>query len=170
MNNRNKKIFLAVSIAVPFLIYCFYYYGVMLKNAPYRFADFESITLKYGMGTNLVNQYDSRTGDFQYEDSRDSLVKTNVKLSKDALLYLHRKAAELGLWNMPDVIESGDTTRPTPHFFVEFRYKEKSKKMLLDLNYEEKPKLRAAAKSVVDEVRDKVIEAEANARKFKEKE
>ena len=124
MNNRNKKIFLAISIAVPFLIYCFYYYGIMLKNAPYRFADLESITLKYGMGTNLVNQYDSRTGNFQYENSRDSLVKTNVKLSKDDMLYL---------------------------------------------NYEAKPKLRAAAKSVVDEVRDKVIEAEENARKYQEK-
>jgi hypothetical protein len=166
MNNRNKKIFLALSIAIPFLVYCFYYYGVMLKNAPYRFADFESITLKYGMGTDLVNQYDSRTGDFQYVNSRDSLVKTNVKLSKDDLLYLHRKAAELGLWNMPDEIESGDTTRPTPHYYVEFRYKEKSKKMLLDLNYVQNEKLRAAAKSVVDEVKNKVIENEQNARKF----
>ncbi|HEY0900117.1 MAG TPA: hypothetical protein VGD90_12335 [Sphingobacteriaceae bacterium] len=160
MNNRNKKIFLALSIAIPFLVYCFYYYGVMLKNAPYRFSDFESVTLKYGMGTNLINQYDSRTGAYQYENTRDSLVKTKVKLTKDDLLYLHRKAAELGFWNMPDVIEGADQTRPTPHYYLEFKYKEKTKTMLFDLGYMEKPKLRAAAKAIIDEVSNKINEAE----------
>lgn len=166
MNNRNKKIFLALSIAIPFLVYCVYYYGIMLKNAPYRFADFESFTLKYGMGTNLINQYDSKTGYYQYENTSDSLIKTHVKLNKDDLLYLHRKAAELGFWNMPDVIESGDTTRTTPHYYLEFKYKEKSKKMLFDLNYTEKERLRAAAKSLIDEVSNKVNEAEDRAKKF----
>ncbi|HEY1009468.1 MAG TPA: hypothetical protein VGE58_05130, partial [Daejeonella sp.] len=79
----------------------------MVKNAPYRFSDFDSITFRYGLGDSLINTYSSKTGDYQYINSRDSLVKETVKLRKDDLLYLHRKAAELGFWNFPREI-SGD--------------------------------------------------------------
>ncbi|HEY1025885.1 MAG TPA: hypothetical protein VGE26_12015 [Sphingobacteriaceae bacterium] len=160
MSDRGKKIFLAVSIAVPFLLYCFYYYSIMIKNAPYRFADFESITLKYGLGDSLVNQYNSKNGHYQYVNDRDSLVKTNVKLRKDDLLYLHRKAAELGFWNMPEELEGKDTLRATPHYYLEFKYKEKSKSMLFDAGYSENEKLRNAAKSLIDEVSRTIHDAE----------
>ena len=43
MNKNLKKAFLIVSIALPFLIYCVYYYSMMIKNAPYKFSEFQSI-------------------------------------------------------------------------------------------------------------------------------
>src|SRR5690606_14835823 len=92
MSDRSKKIFLVICIIVPFLLYCFYYYSQMFKKAPFRFSDFESVVLKYGEGNDLINQFDSETGQYQYVNTRDSLVTDTVRLRKDDLQYLHGKA------------------------------------------------------------------------------
>src|SRR5690606_18456444 len=102
MSDRAKKIFLGLSIFVPFLLYSVFYYSQMFKNAPFRFVDFESIVLRYGHGDSLVNRFDSQTGIYQYVNKRDSLVTDTVRLRKDDLQYLHGKAAQLGFWNLPE--------------------------------------------------------------------
>lgn len=155
MSERGKKIFLAICIITPFLLYCVYYYSIMVKNAPYRFSDFESITFKYGLGDSLINQYNSKTGDYQYVDSRDSLIKVKVRLRKDDLLYLHRKAAELGFWNFPDEISGEDMpgrSLNSPHYYIEYKYKDKTKHILYDAQNSENPKLNDAAKSLITEI------------------
>jgi len=153
MSDRTKKIFLAVCIVVPFLLYCFYYYSQMFRNAPFRFADFESIVLKYGHGDDLVNQFDSRTGRFQYLNNRDSLVVDTVRLRKDDVQYLHGKATQLGFWNLPEDMTSGDADgKQTARFFLQYNYKEKSKEITLDADFNGNPKMRDVAKSMVDEV------------------
>lgn len=154
MSDRTKKIFLAVCIVVPFLLYCFYYYSQMFKNAPFRFSDFESIVLKYGTGDDLVNQFDSSTGRYQYLNVRDSLVIDTVRLRKDDFQYLHGKATQLGFWNLPDDMTSGDATggQPVPRFYLQYNYKEKSKEITLDADFDGNPKMRDVAKSIVDEV------------------
>ncbi|MXV52418.1 hypothetical protein GS399_15695 [Pedobacter sp. HMF7647] len=161
MSDRGKKIFLALSIIIPFLVYCIYYYGIMIKNAPYRFKDMESVVLKYGIGDSLINQFDSKTGNYQYVNTRDSLVKTNVKLTKDDLLYLHHKAVELGFWDFPKQIIGNDTlaSKKAPHFYLEFKYKEKSKTMLFDVSYNQKPKLREAAEQLIKLVQKTITDA-----------
>lgn len=153
MNERNKRIFLAICIIVPFLLYCFYYYSQMFKNAPFRFADFESIVLKYGQGDNLVNQFDSKTGRYQFLNVQDSLVVDTVRLRKDDLQYLHGKATQLGFWNLPDDMTANDTNgKPAAaRFYLQFNYKEKSKEVTLDADFNGNAKMRDAAKSMVDE-------------------
>ncbi len=154
MSDRTKKIFLAVCIVVPFLLYCFYYYSQMFKNAPFRFSDFESIVLKYGEGDDLVNQFDSSTGRYQYLNVRDSLVVDTVRLRKDDFQYLHGKATQLGFWNLPDDMTSGDSTGkpPVARFYLQYNYTEKSKEITLDADFGGNPKMRDVAKSMVDEV------------------
>ena len=154
MSERSKRIFLIICIAVPFLAYCFFYYSQMFKNAPFRFTDFESVVLKYGEGDDLINQFDSGTGRYQYLNLQDSLVVDTVKLRKDDFQYLHSKAAQLGLWNLPDDMTSDDTTsqNPVPRFYLQYNYKEKSKEITLDANFNGNGKMRDAAKSIVDEV------------------
>lgn len=164
MSDRSKKIFLGVSIILPFLVYCIYYYGIMIKNAPYKFTEFESITFKYGTKDSLINRYDSKTGDYYYVNNHDSLVKTNVKLKHDDLLYLHRKAVMLGFWDFPEVLPG--STSPNrhadiPQYYLEYRYKRKSKKLLFDLDYEAVPKLKEAVKSLVDEVSKTINDAQS---------
>ena len=163
MTDRSKKIFLAICIITPFLLYCFYYYGIMIKNAPYKFSEFESITFKYGLGDSLVNQYNSKSGEYQFLNSRDSLVKTNLKLSKDDLLYLHRKAAEQGFWNFPEVFSGSNTSggsSKAPHYYIEYKYKNKSKHVLFDAAYNDKPKLGDAARQLVKEITTVINDAQ----------
>lgn len=153
MSERNKKIFLAICIIIPFIVYCYIYYSQMIRNAPYRFADFESFVLRYGEGDNLINEFDSKTGIYRYIDRRDSLVTDTVRLRKDDLQHLHGKAAQLGFWNLPeDMTVQADGRKPTPRFYLQYNYKEKSKAVTLDANFEGNPKMLEAAKSVVDEV------------------
>ena len=162
MSDRAKKIFLAICIITPFILYTVYYYSIMVKNAPYRFADFESITLNYGLGDSLVNRFNSKTGEYQFLNTRDSLIKTNVRLKKDDLLYLHRKAAELGFWNFPEEITPGNDAQKSvnsPHYYLEFKYKEKTKHILFDAEYSDDPKLRDAAKQLITEVSNMISEA-----------
>lgn len=155
MSNRAKTIFLSLSIFGSFFIYCVYYYSKMIQNAPYRSYDLESIVFKYGEGTNLINQFDSRTNTYQYLNASDSLVSTTVRLNKDDFIYIHHKAAELGFWNFPDDMTSTNNpedAQKSTHFYLEFNYKEKSKQMLVDVNYNGNPKLLDAAKSLVGEM------------------
>ena len=163
MSDRAKKIFLGICIITPFLLYSVYYYSVMVKNAPYRFSDFDSITFKYGMGDSLVNQYNSKTGAYQYVNQNDSLVKATVKLRKDDLLYLHRKAAESGFWNFPEVLENkspGNQKVNSPHYYIEFKYKDKSKYVLYDAAYSDNQKLGDAAKQLTKEISSMINDAE----------
>ena len=163
MSDRGKKIFLGLSVVVPFLLYCVYYYGNMIKNAPYKYSEMESINLKYGLGDNLINTYDSKTGNYQYLDKRDSMVKTNVKLSKDDLLFLHRKAIDMGFWDFPEEIVSPqkDSLNKAPHYYLEYVYKRKSKHMLFDSRYIENPTLADAARQLIEVTTKTINTAEA---------
>jgi hypothetical protein len=168
MTDRQKKIFLAICIVVPFMAYCFYYYGIMIKNAPYKFTEMESISLKYGLGDSLINQFDSKTGLYQYLNDQDSLVKTQVKLSKDDLLYLHRKAVELGFWNFPQNMRLNPaerTHKTAPHYYLEFIYQRKSKILDFDANYAGNEKLKDAAKILLETVSTTINDAEDKQRK-----
>jgi len=160
---RSKKIFLLLSIVVPFLIYCFYYYGMMVKNAPYKFAEFQSLVLKYGDTDSMLNRYDSRTGDYQFVNSHDSVVREHLRLTKDDLLYLHRKAADLGFWDFPNHIDA-DSLAPNfkkaPRYYIEFNYKRKSKRVYFNDSYDDNAKLKDAADRLTKEIRDKLIAVE----------
>jgi hypothetical protein len=71
------------------------------------------------------------------------------------LLYLHRKAAELGFWNFPKELKGDSESAKgsnTPTYYIEFKYKDKSKSVLYDINYEKEPKLSSAAKSLITEI------------------
>ncbi|WPU90997.1 hypothetical protein SNE25_16890 [Mucilaginibacter sabulilitoris] len=167
MSDRSKKIFFALTIIVPFLVYCFYYYGMMIKNAPYRFSDFDSITFAYGPVDSLVNRYDSKTGDYQYVDRRDSLVKMHLRLTNDDLLYLHRKAADLGFWDFP-VKELADSTHgknKSIRYIIEFKYKKKSKRVVFDTEYAGDVRLIDANKTLIKEIRQSLYTAEERLKK-----
>lgn len=162
---RSKKIFLIASIVVPFMLYCFYYYGMMIKNAPYKFSELESIRFEYGIGDSLRNKYDSKTGNYQFVNRRDLLVKMTMKLTNDDLLYLHRKAADLGFWDFPAKELGNDTTVKAPKFLIQFNYKRKSKTVLYDENYNGEEKLKDANQRLIREIRTILDQAEARQKK-----
>jgi hypothetical protein len=168
MENRNKKIFLIASITLPFLAYCFYYYGMMIKNAPYKFTEFDHISIQYGRGDSLLNKYNSKTNDYQYLNKHDSVKRMKLHLSKNDLQYLHRKAADLGFWDFPkNETSNGDTTKVgdknTMRYIVEFSYKRKTKRVVFDTNFGGDAKLIDAnvrlikeIQHVIDDTQDKM--------------
>ncbi|MBC7567639.1 MAG: hypothetical protein H7223_11830 [Pedobacter sp.] len=163
MTFRGKKIFLAFTIVVPFIIYCVIYYTPMLRNAKYRSTEFVSLQFKWGVGAILQNTYDSSTGNYQYVDTRDSLIKTNVKLRKNDIIYLHNKANELGLWNFPEVIANeGEDLKSNKvlRYEIRFNYKRKSKKVIYMTNYTEMPKLRNVAGQMQKLITQSINDAE----------
>jgi len=169
MDSKFKRIFLMATVIVPFVAYCVYYYGHMFKNAPYRFSEFDSIVFEYGTGDSLVNKYNSKTGAYQFVDSRDSIVKMQLHLPKEELLYLHRKAADLGFWDFPND-ERGDTSirhngMRAPRYLIEFNYKRKSKKVLYDESFNGDPRLIDANRRLIGEIKKVLAEEEDRERK-----
>jgi len=169
MSDKTKRVFLILTVIVPFLFYCIYYYAGIFKNAPYKFTEFKSFVFQYGDKDSLVNKYNSVTGDYQYLNNRDSLVKIKMFLKKSELLYLHRKAADLGFWDFPADERTDDTSRvngvKAPRFLIEFTYMRKKKRVIYDGNYVGPQKLLDANKQMVKEIQSVLNEAEARLKK-----
>jgi hypothetical protein len=140
----------------------------MIKNAPYKFTEFKSFVIQYGTSDSLLNKYDSKTGNYQYLNKKDSLIKTNLLLKSSELLFLHRKAAELGFWDFPSD-ERGDSTKykgekPT-RYYIEFNYQRKSKKVLFDESFNGDAKLKDANENVIKEILHVLADAEDRKKK-----
>jgi len=139
----------------------------MLKNAPYKFTEFESMSIQYGDRDSLLNKFDSKTGNYQYLNSRDSLIKKRLHLPKDDLLYLHRKAADLGFWDFPEN-EAGDsvkTGQQPVRYIIEFKYQRKSKRVIYDSNFEGDPRLIDANQRLIKEIMQVLNQEEQNEKK-----
>lgn len=152
-----------MTIVVPFLIYCVVYYTPMFRNAPYKLKEFESIDLKWGVGNKLQNTYNSATGNYVYLNAKDSLIKTNVKLRKNDILYLHSKANEIGFWNFPELIANQGAdlnSAQVPRYVMQFNYKKKSKKVIYMADYNEIPKLKGLAAQMKTLLQQSINDAE----------
>jgi hypothetical protein len=162
---KSKKTFLILSITLPFLLYCFYYYGMMVKNAPYKFSEFDSMQIQFGYRDSLLNKYDSKTGEYQYINKKDSVVKMHMRLTNDDLLYLHRKAADLGFWDFPAKELSNDSTVRAPRYIITFRYKRKTKSVVFDANYTGPEKLVDANQRLIKEIKSRLGDAQQRLKK-----
>ena len=160
MKKRTKTIFLGLCIIGSFFIYCVFYYSNMLKNAPFRFSDFESIDIQYGLRDSMLNTYNSATQDYQYLNKNNEVVKEKLKLSNDDLLFLHRKAMEMGFWNVDNDMTTPrqDSTQgvKVPRYILEYKYKDKSKRVVLDADYPGNQKMKDAAKTTIEKVLDRI--------------
>ncbi|WP_255563173.1 MULTISPECIES: hypothetical protein [Mucilaginibacter] len=140
---------------------------MMVKNAPYKFAEFESLKLEYGFNDSLLNKYNSATGDYQFVNRKDSVVKMHMNLSKDDLLYLHRKAAELGFWDFPANEIKKDPKERSMRYIIEYKYKRKTKRVVYDEAYDGNEKLKDANERLIKEIQKKLDENEARLRNIK---
>lgn len=116
------------------------YYLINIKQGPYSAAQFVSLQYSWGIGDSLANHYNSATGDYQYLDAKDSLIRTNVKLHSNQIIYIHSKANELDFWNLPDVIANPGTDLKSDkilRYEMVFAYEGKTKKIIFFTNYNE---------------------------------
>lgn len=158
--NLRKNVSLIATVAVLIITAVVGYYVISLKKAPYAVSDFESFTYKWGMGDDFENSYSSLSGDYQYLNSRDSLVKTNVRLRSNDIIFIHNKVNELGFWNLPNTIGKASVLGESVVCEIEFNYKGKSKKVTFHNNEDKHPGLLDSAKQIRDVLQQAIDEAE----------
>lgn len=157
MSTRFKKIFLGISIALPFLAYCVYYYGQMISNAPFKYSELVSIEFRAGKGKAVLSTYSSQKAIYTYKNNKDSTVNIKVKLFDRDRFYLHKQAADIGFWNMPDSMGGNQNS---PYYFVQFNYKRKSKHIYISQDYDGNVKLKDAAIQISRTVEKTINDAE----------
>ncbi|RZL45500.1 MAG: hypothetical protein EOP00_17300 [Pedobacter sp.] len=168
MTSRGKKIFLASTIIIPFLIYCIIYYAPIIRNAPFKAKEFVSLEYKWGVGKNLENSYNSATGEYRYYNNNDSLIVTNVKLTERDKKFLDSNADEQGFWNLPDVVANGEADLQNSkalRYFMKFNYQQKSKEVTYLADFDGNPKMRSAAAQMQKVIEQTLVDSEEKQKK-----
>jgi len=169
MTDSSKKRFLFITIIGSFAVYSIIYYGQVFNHAPYNFKEFKSFVFKYGSRDSMVNYYNSATGEYDYLNKHDSLVKTHLVLTKLELDSLHVDARHLGFWDFPEMEVNIDSTSPgfdkAPRYFMQFNYKRKTKEVTFDANYNGPLKLIDANKVMIKKITGILSEAEERQKK-----
>jgi len=168
MTSRGKKIFLASTIIIPFLIYCIVYYAPIVRNAPFKAKEFVSLEYKWGAGNNLENSYNSATGEYKYYNNNDSLITTKIELSEKDKKFLDSNADEQGFWNLPDVVANNEADLQNSkalRYFIKFNYQKKSKEVTYLSDFNGNPKMRGAAAQIQKVIEQRLIDIEEKQKK-----
>ena len=147
MSTRAKKIFLLLSVVVPFLVYSIIYYAPMIRNAPFKAEEFVSLSYSWGLGAHLDNHYNSATGEYHYINAHDSLVVKHFKLDADAIKELDKAAHVQGFFNLPGVMSNDETSLQSPdkvRFEITLNYQRKSKKVIFVSDFQGNEKMKDA--------------------------
>ena len=165
MNFLKKNISLIATIAVILIAGVGGYYLMNLKRGPYAASTFVSVTYKWGVGDTLANSYNSATGDYQYLDNQDQLIKKKVKLHSNNIIFIHSKANELDIWSLPEVIANKNedlSSEKVLRYEIVFNYEKKTKKIVFMMDYNEDiavadraEQLQKIIKQTIDEVEDR---------------
>ena len=164
MTNASKKTFLLVTVIGSFVVYSVIYYTQVFSHAPYNYKEFKSFVYKYGNRDSMVNYYNSATGEYDYLNKHDSLIKTHLVLTNLELDSLHVDARHLGFWDFPEMELNTDSASPgfgkAPRYFMQFNYKRKSKTVLFDADYNGPIKLIDANKVMIKKITEILTEAQ----------
>jgi len=162
--NLKKNTSLIATIAVILIIGVGGYYLINLKRGPFEPSTFVSLSYKWGVGDTLVNSYNSVTGDYQYLDNKDSLVRTKVKLNANNIIFLHSRANEIDLWTLPDVIANPNANLKSDkvlRYEMVFNYEQKTKKIIFMTDYDENINIATAAEKLQQLIVQTIEDAEA---------
>lgn len=164
MSSKGKKLFLILSVVIPFLIYCIVYYRPIIQNAAFQEKDFVSLEYQWGVGEQLENSYNSLTGDFNFVDRDDMKVHRNFKLTQRDIKFLDSICDVQGFWNLPDIIannEADATDSRMLRYHIKFNYKKKSKEVTYFPNFKGNDKMKQAIATVQKEIELTILDKEA---------
>ncbi|RZK42105.1 MAG: hypothetical protein EOO90_08485 [Pedobacter sp.] len=137
------------------------YYMISLKKAPYDVANFKSFSYKWGTGQQLDNAYDSESGDYIYLDNQDSLIKSNVKLRANNIIFIHNRISELGFWDLPSQLGTAKVNSGILRYELQVNYLEKSKKIVFYADYDDDFNKLDSAKQIMQVIQSTIDEAES---------
>lgn len=137
------------------------YYMMSLKKAPSGLNEFQSFTYSWGIQDTLENSYSSIDGSYQYLDKNDSLIRSSVKLRSNDVIFLHNRINELGFWTLPSNLGVADSDKKVLRYEIEFRYKNRNKKIVVYSNYSENLQLLDSVNQVRNLVQEVINDAES---------
>jgi hypothetical protein len=149
--------------AVLFIVIVGGYYILKLRSGGRRAASFVSLSYKWGVGDTLQNYYDSKTGQYQFVDQRERLIKENFKLRTNNIIYLHSKINENDLLNVPDTIANpGANLKDSTVLRYEFKfvYDDTTRNIIYLTNYDKNPTIVGRATGLQKIVQQVIAEAE----------
>lgn len=161
MKLTTRTIIALVTVLVVFVVGG--YYIAKLKSGGNRAASFVRLTYKWGMGDTLQNSYDSKSGDYQFIDQSEQLVKENFKLRTNNVIYLHSKINGQDLLNIPDTIANpGANVKDAKVLRYEFKfiYDDTTKNVIFLSNYDKDPVILNKATALQKAVQQVISEAE----------
>ena len=163
MTSKGKKIFIALSVIIPFTIYCAVYYKEKFVYANFKAKDFVSFEYKWGIEPKLENSYNSVNGEFRYHDKNDSLIVKNLKLTAKDFKYLDSVADVQGFWNLPPIVANSEQdvkNNKILRYQMKFVYKKDTHDVLYLTNYDGNPRMKNAAAQMQKEIEGLISDAE----------
>ena len=139
------------------------FYIMKLRSGGKRAVSFVSLNYQWGVGDTLQNSYNSQTGNYQYVDKSDQLIKKNFKLRTNNVIFLHSKINEQDLLNLPDTIANvGANLKDSTVLRYEFTfvYDDMTKHIVFLTNYDGDPTILSKAGALQKFVQQIVFEAE----------
>ena len=160
----SAKLKFALKIAsVLFIVVVGGFYIMKLRSGGKRAVSFVSLNYQWGVGDTLQNSYNSQTGNYQYVDKSDQLIKKNFKLRTNNVIFLHSKINEQDLLNLPDTIANvGANLKDSTVLRYEFTfvYDDMTKHIVFLTNYDGDPTILSKAGALQKFVQQIVFEAE----------
>lgn len=150
-------------VAVLFIIIVGGFYVMKMRSGGKKAASFVSLTYKWGVGDTLQNSYDSKTGNYQFIDQREQLIKENFKLRTNNIIFLHSKINEQDLLNIPDMVANPQANLKDPkvlRYEFKFVYDDTTKNIIYLTNYDKDLLISEKAKSLQKVVQQIITEAE----------
>lgn len=139
------------------------YYVMKMRSGGEKAASFVSLTYKWGVGDTLQNSYDSKTGQYQFINQNDKLIKENFKLRINNIIFLHSKINEQDLLTIPDTIANAQANlKDTKVLRYEFKfiYEDSTKNIIYLTNYDADPIIGSKAHQLQQLVQQVITEAE----------
>lgn len=150
-------------IAVLFLLIVGGYYIMKVRSGGRKAAAFVSLNYKWGVGDTLQNSYNSKTGEYQFLDQNDKLIKEKFLLRTNNVIFMHSKINEQDLLNIPDTVANTLANIKDPkvlRYEFNFVYDDTTKNIIYLTNYDKDPSIGAKANALQKLVQQVITEAE----------
>ena len=161
MNVQQKFILKIVSVLLIAVVGG--YYIMKLRSGGKKAVAFVSLNYQWGVGDTLQNSYDSKTGNYQFLDQQDRLIKENFKLRTNNVIYLHSRIDEQDLLNIPDTIANKNADLKDPkvlRYQFQFVYDDTTRNIIYLTNYDKDPVISNKASALQKVVQQIISEAE----------
>ncbi|RZL42265.1 MAG: hypothetical protein EOO93_29025 [Pedobacter sp.] len=150
-------------IAVLFLLIVGGFYIMKVRSGGRKAAAFVSLSYKWGVGDTLQNSYDSKTGEYQFLDQNDKLIREKFLLRTNNVIFMHSKINEQDLLNIPDTVANALANIKDPkvlRYEFKFVYDDTTKNIIYFTNYDKDPIIAAKANALQMVVQQVITEAE----------